>query len=402
MTALDLAPQTARAALIRVCDLSGLDDEVVADRFARALWSGIAEPGDSVAGRLIADVGAVAALRTILDRGARNEAVSAAELDAGRRRWLPRAESPALRDGLRAAGASDVRLTFPGDGLWPVHVDDLGPHAPLCLWVRGEPSLLARLHPSAAVVGARASTTYGEHVAMELAADLAGSGVAIVSGAAYGIDGAAHRAALSVGGVTIALLAGGADRAYPAGHTGLLDRIARVGAVVSEVPCGSTPTKWRFLQRNRLIAALSGVTVVVEAGWRSGSLNTAHHAQDLGRPLGAVPGPITSAASAGVHRLLREGAAQCITSGDDVRELLGLSTTAAPPAGRDERPRTDAATRVRDALSARSWRDASDLARRSGMARDEIEAVLGILHLDGAVQRSAAGWRAVSGAGARA
>lgn len=116
----------------------------------------------------------------------------------------------------------------------------------------------------------------------------------MVSGAAFGIDGAAHRAALLAGGTTIAVLAGGVDRPYPRAHTHMLDRIAATGAVISEVPCGSEPTKWRFLQRNRVIAALGDATVVVEAGHRSGALNTAGHAAAMSRPLGAVPGPVTS------------------------------------------------------------------------------------------------------------
>ena len=150
-----------------------------------------------------------------------------------------------------------MQIVTPADEDWPGQLDDLDDHAPLCLWVRGDPSILGRLQPSVALVGARAATSYGDHVALELSADLAGGGIPVVSGGAYGIDGAAHRAAMAVGGVTVALLAGGADRAYPAGHTQLIGRMAEVGAVVSEVPCGSAPTKWRFLQRNRLIAALS-------------------------------------------------------------------------------------------------------------------------------------------------
>jgi DNA processing protein len=237
---------------------------------------------------------------------------------------------------------------------------------------------------------------------MELAADLAGAGIPVVSGGAYGIDGAAHRAALEVGGVTVALLAGGADRSYPVGHTDLIERVTGSGVVVSEVPCGATPTKWRFLQRNRLIAALSDATIVVEAGWRSGSLNTAGHAASLGRPLGAVPGPVTSAASAGTHRLLREFDAACITSADDVKELLELD---ALPALRlassqrvpgESRPPTDDATRVRDALSTRSPRDVSEIARRAGMSADHVEAVLGLLLLQDVVLRSPAGWRMAS------
>jgi DNA processing protein len=217
--------------------------------------------------------------------------------------------------------------------------------------------------------------------------------VTIVSGGAYGIDGMAHRGCLATGGTTVAALAGGVDRAYPAGHADLLGRIAQgPGVVIAEVPCGTPPTKWRFLQRNRLIAALSDATVVVEAGWRSGSLNTAGHASALGRPLGAVPGPVTSAASAGCHRLLREYDARCVTSADDACELLGTLG--------DERPtptdRTDDRTRVLDALSARSPRSPDDLARRAGIAPDEVRGLLAMLELDGRVRRGSDGWRRVT------
>jgi DNA processing protein len=162
--------------------------------------------------------------------------------------------------------------------------------------------------------------------------------------------------------------------------------------VESEVPCGAAPTKWRFLQRNRLIAALSAATVVVEAGWRSGSLNTAGHAAALSRPLGAVPGQITSATSAGTHRLIREYGAQCITSADDVRELLGMpgETDAAAPG---DGVYTGDATRVKDAMSTRVWRDATEIARRAGMAADVVGGILGLLALDGAVESGIEGWR---------
>ena len=398
MKAPDLAPAPARRALAGVSNVASLDDAAVLDRYARTVWSAVAEPGDGVAGRLVAALGPVDALASATGAApSARHGLSGGELDEGRKRWSPRLASAGLGDGVRIAAASGIRLVVPDDPEWPEQLDDLGPHAPFCLWVRGDVATLARLRPSVAIVGARASTSYGDHVAMELAADLGGSGIPIVSGAAYGIDGAAHRAALTVGGTTVALLAGGADRAYPAGHSGLIDRIARDGAVVSEVPCGSMPTKWRFLQRNRLIAALADATVVVEAGWRSGSLNTAGHALELSRALGAVPGPITSAASAGSHKLFRDYGAQCITSGDDVREMLGLHARASQPSQRDGRPPTDAATRVRDALSTRAWRDASDLARRSGMARDEVEAILGVLHLDDEVEHGPSGWRSVGG-----
>jgi DNA processing protein len=242
-------------------------------------------------------------------------------------------------------------------------------------------------------VGARAATSYGEHVASELAAGLAQSEVTVVSGAAYGIDGAAHRAALASDGRTFAYLAGGCDRSYPTGHSDLLERIAASGAVISEVPCGAAPTKWRFLQRNRLIAAATDATIVVEAGLRSGSLNTAGHAAALGRPLGAVPGPVTSAASAGTHRLLREFDAVCITGAADARELVGLAGEGEPRGTGGATGGSAERTRVLDALSERTSWGTSAIAARAGMARDEVEAVLGTLMLEGRVEPSGEGWR---------
>jgi DNA processing protein len=236
-------------------------------------------------------------------------------------------------------------------------------------------------------------------MAMELGAGLSDRGVAVVSGAAYGIDGMVHRSVLASGGLTVAFLAGGVDRFYPSGHDALLGRIATVGAVVSELPCGSPPTKWRFLQRNRLIAASSVATVVVEAGRRSGSLNTAAHAASVGRPLGAVPGPVTSPSSAGCHRLIREFDAVCVTSVDEVLELAtGVAGDASHPeldlgldAASDRRPPDQ--VRVLDALSARSARTTTDVARRTGMSMGATEGVLGLLALDGLAVEGEAGWK---------
>ncbi|MET0828601.1 MAG: DNA-processing protein DprA [Microbacterium sp.] len=393
------ASAVARSALAPVVR-GAVDDERARRLFATHTWSCLIEPGDRVAGRIVAALGPEAALHEVVT-GARDgrardaAAVSAKEWGDALARWRPRLDEGAVRESLEMARRSAVWLITPEDPQWPATLGDLGEHAPLVLWVRGDVDALGRLAPSAALVGARAATSYGEHVAMEIAAELVGRGVSIVSGAAYGIDGAAHRAALSAGGTTIALLAGGVDRPYPAGHAQLIERIAAAGAVVSEVPCGSAPTKWRFLQRNRLIAALADATVVVEAGWRSGSLNTAGHAAALSRPLGAVPGPVTSAASAGCHRLLREFDARCVTNAGDVLELLGSAppTLFDMPPGPEVDARTDDTTRVTDAMSFRSWRDTADIARRSGLAPTDVAAILGLLALEGAVLRCDEGWR---------
>jgi len=369
-------------------------------RVARAAWAIVAETGDGVAGRTVRALGPVDALaaagRAAAGSGAPPAGVAHGEWAPAVARWRPR-----LAEGARlvAAALETVRrrgltLLVPEDAdLWPEQLDDLGDHAPPALWVRGDPVGLAGLRRGTAIVGARAATAYGEHVATELAGDLSLEGVAIVSGAAYGIDGAAHRAALREGGLTVAVLAGGVDRVYPAGHANLLARIAETGAVVGEVAPGTPPTKFRFLQRNRLIAALSGVTVVVEAGWASGSLNTASHAASLGRPIGAVPGAVTSAQSAGCHRLLREYGAVCVTNAAEVGELLGTGSAGAPAAEIVD-PRL---VRVADALGTRAWRTVEEIAVSSGLALDEVEAALGSLALAGRAEREGVTWRLGAG-----
>ncbi|TFC50871.1 hypothetical protein E3O47_07645 [Cryobacterium sp. TMT2-17-1] len=215
----------------------------------------------------------------------------------------------------------------------------------------------------------------------------------------YGIDGMAHRAALASSGLTVAFLAGGVDRYYPSGHDALLSRIATMGAIISELPCGAAPTKWRFLQRNRLIAAASAATVVLEAGWRSGSLNTAGHAAALGRPLGAVPGPVTSPTSAGCHRLIREYDAVCVSTAAEMAELVGERmlglTLDLPPADGDTAGfggRTSEQVRVFDALSTRAARSVTDIARRAGLSMSTVQGSLGALDLEGVVREKETGW----------
>jgi len=377
--------------------------------FARAAWSSIAEPGDGVAGVIVEHLGATEALTAVVEswsaaRLARRLAEpdedpsgdTHQQLEQAVARWRPRLSSAEVIRSLQQAERSSTAILLPDDRLWPTGVDDLGPHAPLALWWRGRPEALAVLPRSIALVGARAATGYGENVALEAAAGLVDRGFAIVSGAAYGIDGMAHRSALASRGTTVAFLAGGVDRFYPSGHDALLTRIVEAGSVLSELPCGAAPTKWRFLQRNRLIAATSGATVVLEAGWRSGSLNTAGHAASLGRPLGAVPGPVTSPTSAGCHRLIREYDAVCVTNAADMAQLVGepvdLELDLSGADGSGSARRTSDEVRVFDALSARSPRTVADIARRSGLGTAGVLGALGSLDLEGAVRERDAGW----------
>jgi DNA processing protein len=226
------------------------------------------------------------------------------------------------RDELAAIFRSGTRLVCPGEEEWPPRLDDLGEDTPVALWARGAERLGEAARRSVSIIGSRAASGYGMSVAGDIASTVARRGWMVVSGAAYGIDGAAHRGALAADGVTVAVLACGIDRAYPAGHADLIAAIGQAGVIVSEQPPGHLVSRTRFLDRNRIVAALSAGTVVVEAACRSGSMNTGRDAAELGRPLMAVPGPVTSAASGGCHLLIRNGDAVLVTCGSDVIETL--------------------------------------------------------------------------------
>lgn len=360
--------------------------------FADAAWSFLVEPGDRVAGALIRRFGSSEALSRIVGRPAASpladDELSAADIAEALARWEPRLETPALFRSLTSAATLGIRLVRDGDELWPDGLVDLGDNGPRVLWVRGQMDALPNTATSVAIVGARASTGYGEHVAMDFAAGFVSRGYAVVSGGAYGIDGMAHRATLACGGVTVAVMAGGLDNLYPSGHEELLKRIMNTGAVVSEVPPGGAPTRWRFLQRNRLIAAMAGGTVVIEAGYRSGSLNTATHARDLDRPLGVVPGPITSGQSAGCHRLLRTNpAAELVTSVADMVDLMTGDVRDEEFAQRDSAD----TIRVLDALTD-SPRSLTLIASRTGLSESCTSAVLESLVGQGRVSATEQGW----------
>ena len=245
--------------------------------------------------------------------------------------------TPGLLDQVAQAERHGFGMLIPADKEWPAGLNDLGDRAPYLLWTRGATSFLTTpLSDRATITGSRASTQYGEHVTGELAMGLADEERVIVAGGAYGIEGAAHKSALAAGGQTIAVLAGGLDRPYPAGHSDLLDRIGDVGLLVSELPPGSAPTKHRFLARNRLLAALSGATVIPEAGPRSGTMTTVIAARDLGRGVGAVPGPVTSVASAGPNELIKQGFASLVTQPSDMIDLLDADPSPGRAATRPE------------------------------------------------------------------
>jgi DNA processing protein len=393
------------AVLVRAIAGEELDRDAIRERFARATWTGIAEPGDRAAGLVVESLGAAESLEGVVARWpvarwlaaiahAGVDGVGEEEMEKAVDRWKPRLKSEQAMLALRQAARYGARLLTPGVDGWPHSMADLGLHAPIALWVRGTNAALASLSHSVALVGARSASGYGEHVTMEAAAGLVDRGFAIVSGAAYGIDGMAHRATLASQGQTIAILAGGVDRFYPSGHESLLTRIVSEGAVISELPCGQPPTKWRFLQRNRLIAAASQATIVVEAGWRSGALNTAGHAAEMGRPLGAVPGPVTSAASAGCHRLIRDYNATLVTNAAEMAELLPGESAAPLLDSGSMGSAGDSleTTRLFDALSISAPRTSSDIAARAGLSIAVVQSLLGQLELDGRVVERDRGW----------
>lgn len=221
-----------------------------------------------------------------------------------------------LLQSISQAGAT---FLTPEDLTWPQSVNDLAA-PPIGLVIKGDSQFLTG--SSLAIVGTRNPTQYGVRIAQDFAAGFVDRDWAIISGGAYGIDAAAHKGALVAEGVTVAVIAAGIDINYPAGHARLFAEISELGCLVSEVMPGSPAIPSRFLTRNRLIAALSSATLVVEAAFRSGSLRTARDAAELMRPVMAIPGPITSPVSEGCHRLIGERAAEIVTSVADAVEFL--------------------------------------------------------------------------------
>jgi DNA processing protein len=365
------------------------------DRLARVALSRLTEPGDLRIAGLVEELGAVRLhelLSSERDVGDVLTDVAARLADIDPERDLER------------AARLGIRYVVPRDDEWPVQLADLqdaeplgrAGGLPLGLWVRG-PLRLHELPRSVAVVGARSATTYGAEAASTISQAVVRSGWGVVSGAAFGIDVAAHRGALAAGGPTVAVLACGVDRAYPKAHTQLLDHLSEHGAVVSELAPGCAPTRLRFLTRNRLIAALCRGTVVVEAAVRSGALNTASWTTRLNRSLMAVPGPITSAPSEGAHQLIRSGAATLVTSGSEVLEVLGaagehlLDEPRGPVRQRDQLDRRR--QQVLEAVPVSRRATADSIARTAGLGLLEVRTALGHLEGLGLVSLAGEGWR---------
>ncbi|MCC6496537.1 MAG: DNA-protecting protein DprA [Propionibacteriaceae bacterium] len=336
------------------------------ERTARMCLAAVVEPGHPAVAEAVASYGAEQVWSGLVRPG------SALPLSVRARALSP-------EDLRRRTSAERLRFAIPGDPDWPHGLADLVgcepvnqlSGEPLGLWLGGGGDLGELAASAVAVVGSRASTAYGDTVAAELAAELSESGRTVLSGGAYGIDAAAHRGCLAGRTPTIAVLAGGLDQPYPSGHRPLFDRIAERGLLVSELAPGEHPTRVRFLARNRLIAAITPGTVLVEAAARSGARNTVTWANVLGRIVMAVPGPVTSATSVTPHRLIREAEAILVARAGDVLELLSPLGRANPrPPG--ERRATDSLSadelRLFESVPGRGSITAGDLALRAGLA----------------------------------
>ncbi|WP_307853022.1 DNA-processing protein DprA [Kitasatospora sp. RG8] len=366
------------------------------ERLARAALSRLSEAGDAVLGRWLSQLAAADVVQAIRDGTVPDHPGLDADRLAAYRARLVDVDPVSDLERVRTAGG---RFIIPGDTEWPSQLDDLGDGRPIGLWLAGTGSLRLLALRSVAVVGARACTAYGAHVAGELSAELAERGWVVVSGAAYGIDASAHRGALAVGGMTIGVLACGVDVAYPRGNSELIRRIASQGLLLSELPPGEHPTRFRFVLRNRVIAALTRGTVVVEAALRSGALSTARRARDLNRHTMGVAGPVTSELSAGVHALIR-GGATLVTDASEVAELIGaIGDDLAPQRSGPVLPRDllePAVARVLEAVPATAEGSPVErLARKAGLPPDEVLNRLYELGSLGYVERHGAHWRLV-------
>lgn len=378
------------------------DDDSAASILARIAFSIITEPGDKFAGWLLSNFEPTKVIET-LQRGydfdgligneKREDLVQqfgkpeALFADA-RERWSPRLKFSLVAAAANSARVLGAKVVAPSDEHWPAGLSALKFSVPHCIWLRGNPKVLALSDRSLALVGSRLATSYGEFATTEIVSAAVGEQLAVISGGAYGIDAVAHRATLALDGFTVAVIAGGIDRLYPSGNLELLDKIAELNALISEQAPGVSPTKWRFLQRNRLIAALGSATVVVEAGYRSGALNTAKHANLMDKPVGAVPGRFDSAQSAGCHELIRNNSAVLVSSAAAAIELVTGRESRTPVI---ETALGELEKRVFDSLSRKSI-TAEEIAFKTGLTSAELQLGLGSLELLGMASRNEIGW----------
>jgi DNA processing protein len=374
------------------------DDE----RLARATLCAVAEPGNTLLGGLVVRLGPLGAVAAIRAGAPPDDLVASDrarhQLNEHLASWRIRLSAADPVADLTVCGKFGGRLVCPGDAEWPSQLDDLGDARPHALWLRGPGDLRYGCLRSLALVGARAASSYGLRVAADLAAELSERGWTVVSGGAMGIDAAAHRGALAADGDTVAVFANGIDAPYPPRNDGLFAEMARRALLVSESPPGTHPTRLRFLVRNRVIAALTRGTVVIEAAARSGALNTATHAGKLDRAVMVIPGPITSRTSVGCHKLLRDTPpARCVTNAAEIIEEVGqFGADLAPEPRGPIHPRDGlepTARQVLEAIPARGGAGPAQIAVKAGIDLNTARSRLGILAAAGFIERCDQGWR---------
>jgi DNA processing protein len=365
---------------------------------AAAIWSLLCEPGDSMAGMLRRFLGVEESLYEIRRAKSAKDLLPLLPADTFRAPqfistlhdslecWKRRLAIVNVDRAIETISNLNGTLLSAESPLWPTGLLDLGDSAPAVLWVLGKSNTLQN-QKTLSIVGSRIASSYGMEVTKDLVKTALARDFVIVSGGALGIDASAHKNALFFGGKTIAIMAGGLDRLYPAKNLDLFQEIQQSGVVISEMPPGTAPARWRFLQRNRLIAAIGQATVVVEAGFRSGSINTAGHANELDRPVGAIPGPINSTRSAGCHRLIKERRAELISTPSDLEELLGIRSKEVA----NDFQLSGLQTRALDSFGSFE-QGAERVAQVSGMTLNEASFTLDSLSRLGLVVQTSNGW----------
>jgi len=362
-----------------------------------ATWSYICEPGDMLAGLLRKQLGSHQALLQVQSKKEAKDILTLipedrflapmflSSLTDSLECWRRRLRNNQIEKAIDLLQEHKGQLITPQSKHWPKQLSDLGSGEPPALWILGEAKVLQE--PLVSVVGARLSSDYGIGITRDLVRYLVERKYSIVSGGALGIDAAAHESSIASNGKTIAVMAGGIDRLYPSRNLDLFSQIRQQGLLISEVAPGVAPARWRFLQRNRLIAALGQATLVIEAGYRSGSINTAGHANELDRPVGAVPGPINSVRSAGCHRLIRERRAELISTPADLLELLAVEEQLEV----EEFNLTSNEVRALDALQY-TEQSIEEIARNSGLTIGETEYAISRLTNRSLITRTSKGW----------
>jgi DNA processing protein len=360
------------------------------DLEAAIIWNCLVEPGDRVSGKLRSEFGSRKALEKLLSRDdSPFSELSSDELVSAYERWLPRYRVDLLEVTLAQATRHDMQLLLPTDPHWPESLNGLESFGPTLIWYRGNIQNFQSLNRAVGVVGSRTITNYGQRVTADLVSALARESAAVISGGALGVDAVAHRVSLAQKGLTVSVMAGSLDNLYPSGNWQLFEEIAHQGLLISELPPGSKPTRWRFLQRNRLIAALSEAVVVTEAGWRSGSINTASHANELGKRVFAVPGAISNPSSAGCNRLIRDHMAELLLDVDDLSQELGWRSTNFMY----EQAFGSLELRVLDVLSFKE-QDLATISAKAGLSEQESKLGLGGLQLACRAERGEKGsWK---------